>query len=254
MVQTYCFDQSVLYREIPVRDNVAIDAYFEFYNPKNKPIIVIPDGALDLLFLWNQPHPEVYLGGTALKGRYRLIPIQGKAFGVRMKPGIVLDCFRDSLAEIVDSAICLNEVRPFDIMLEKMVHCNSIGNQIKIFQTLFPTWAKIGLHPITTFLLDRLDHFSDTDTLDTIIAETGYSHVHVNRVFKMETGYSLKFFLDTLRIQKAIYCLRYKRIRNMQQFSTSMGFYDQAHFSKSFKLYTCYTPKNFYKIFGSSIK
>lgn len=250
--QTYCFDRDVLYWEVLVQHPV-IEAYFEFYNPSNKPIIVIPDGASDFLFLYGQKNPAVYLGGTALKGRNRIIPIEGKAFGVRIRPGIVFNCFRESLNKIVDSAICLNDKEPFINLLEKMSHTKEFSERIHLFNHMLPIGDNVHFHPITKFLLSRLNE-TDVDTvLDDLIAETGYSHVHVNRIFKAETGLSLKFFIDTLRMQKAIYLMRHQKINNLQLFSTEMGFYDQAHFSKTFKYYTCYSPKKFYKTFKLSL-
>lgn len=249
LTKTYCFDKAVLYREVTVKDNPVLAAFFEFYNPEKKPIIVIPDGALDLLFLYKQRKPAVYLGGTALKGRKRLVPIEGRAFGVRMRPGVVLDCFRSALKQLVDSAICLNDVAPFTLMLEKIAATEDFGTQINIFNAMFPTWDDLQLHPITKFLLQRLERFQEEDSLEKIIKETGYSHVHVTRVFKQQTGLSLKFFLDTLRMQKAIYLLEHGKVASLEECSLDLGFYDQAHFTKSFKQYTCYSPKQFYNAF-----
>jgi len=246
--QTYCFDKDVLYREVSVQHPI-IEAYFEFYNPDHKPIIVIPDGASDFLFLYMQDQPAVYLGGTALKGRNRIIPIDGKAFGVRVRPGIVFDCFRNRLCDIVDSAICLNNVAPFGNLLKQMSCTKTFYERVHLFNDALPIWADVRLHPITKFILSNVNNEACNAVLDEFIAETGYSHVHVNRVFKAETGLSLKFFVDTLRMQKAIYLMRHQSIGNMQVFSAEMGFYDQPHFSKTFKYYTCYSPKKFYKNF-----
>lgn len=244
--QTYCFDRSVTYREIPVQHPV-IEAYFELYNPKDTPIIVIPDGALDIVFLCNRENPAVYAGGTALRGRYRTVPITGHAFGVRMKPGIIVNCFRDRLSEIVDSSMCLTYCKPFDRLLEKILLASDFAAQAALFHRMFRSWASVSLHPITASLLAQLEHGRRGEPLSELIDGTAYSHVHVNRVFKQETGMSLKFFVETLRIQQAIYLMRHRQIHNMQTFSTMLGFYDQAHFTKSFKYYTCYSPKKFYK-------
>jgi AraC-like DNA-binding protein len=251
-VQTYCFDRDVLYREVSVQHPV-IEAYFEFYNPDNKSIIVIPDGASDFLFIYNDHESSVYLGGTALKGRTRLVPINGRAFGVRIRPGIVFDCFRHSLTGFVDSALCLNDVAPFGELAKRMPLTGDFAERIRLFNEVLPLWAKVRLHPITKFLLSSLRQDSRELSLDRLIARTGYSHVHVNRVFKAETGLSLKFFLDTLRMQRAIYCLRHEEAPNLQALAEELGFYDQAHFSKKFKYYTCYSPKKFYEKFKLSL-
>jgi len=134
-----------------------------------------------------------------------------------------------------------------------MSHTKEFCERIHLFNHMMPIGDNVHFHPITKFLLSRLDEAGGAAVLDDLITETGYSHVHVNRIFKAETGLSLKFFIDTLRMQKAIYLMRHKKINNLQLFSTEMGFYDQAHFSKTFKYYTCYSPKKFYKTFKFSL-
>jgi AraC-like DNA-binding protein len=250
-LQTYCFKKEVLYKEISVQHPI-VDSYFEFDNSANEPIIVIPDGTSDIIFLYDQSRPEIYLGGTALRGRQRIFPIDGCAFGVRLQPGVFPDPLRDSLRNAVDSALLVTRQYPFEVMLEQMMAAKNFSARIRIFQNIFFPWIRSHVHPLTKFLITELQQKDKMEKIENIISETGYSHVHVNRVFKRDMGFSVKFYIDTLRIQQAIYHMKKDNIRNMQNFSEQLGFYDQSHFTKSFKAYTGYTPNQFYEVFKNS--
>ena len=251
--QTYCFDRAVAYEEIPAQHRF-IEAYFQFHNPCGHAIRVIPDGALDLTFLYGHGQPAVYVGGTALHGHERSVPIDDRAFGVRLRPGIVLDCFRGSMGDMLDASLCLNDEPLFKALLEKIIAQPGLHRKAALFQEAFTPWATARLHPLTQQLLQRLDHPGRRSVLEDLVQETGYSHTHANRVFKSETGLSLKFYFDTRRIQRAIYLMERQPIRHFQDFAADLGFYDQPHFTKVFKNYTGYTPKKFYKMFNITLK
>lgn len=250
-MKTYLADPAVEYEEM-ASSNPLVDVYFRFHNPYRRPIIAIPDGMNDLQFFYgaSQPRPEVLFTGTALKGRERLFPISDWVFGVRFSPGVKINFV--NLAKAADFMISLYSLPLFQRIWKHISENGSFCQQIAFFETMALYHIDQSLHELTQYLLRRARHMGPYDTLDTLIGETGYSHVHVNRIFKSDMGFTLKFYIDMLRIQKAIVGLEGRNVSSLQAFSERMGFYDQAHFTKTFKKYTTFTPKEFMKYTGVS--
>lgn len=248
--KTYLADHTVTYEEVHA-DCPLIDIYFRLHNPCRHPIVAIPDGMNDLQFLYGpfQTKSEVVFGGTALRGRERLIPVSDWLFGVRFRPGIVPQSLSATMDKVVDLAIPVYSVPCFDRIWKAVSRERDFHEQIRLFEGMFFPWIYRPLHDITQELLQRTAHIEPYDTVDTLVAETGYSHVHVNRVFKGDMGFSLKFYLDMLRMQRVISCMETGGAGSLQALSENMGFYDQSHFIRTFKKYTTVTPKEFMKQF-----
>lgn len=243
--KTYICDDTVRYEEMP-STYPFIEAYFKITNPNHGNIIVVPDGMTEVQFFYGpqQKNSQVLLAGTTLIGKKRIFPVLDTVFGVRFQPGVIPELFHNNVLDVVNSAIIISDIEPFHQILEQIQQSNDFIEQIQCFERFFVTnIAKCN--PITEFLLSQVNTGHSLESVDRLIAETGYSHVHVNRVFKADMGFSLKFYLDTLRMQHVIHCLSERRIQDLQRFSEHMGFYDQSHFTKCFKKYTTYTPKKF---------
>ncbi|MCC5815282.1 MAG: AraC family transcriptional regulator [Leptospira sp.] len=71
------------------------------------------------------------------------------------------------------------------------------------------------------------------------------SYRHFEREFKKMTGYSIKTYNRIRRFQVSLNALDNLVGKKMIDTCLSLGYYDQSHFSKEFKEFSGYTPKEF---------
>lgn len=70
--------------------------------------------------------------------------------------------------------------------------------------------------------------------LETLAAEFYMSPFTVSRMFHRETGMRLRDYSSRLRLRKALNLLMHSR-KNLTGIAIDLGFYDESHFSKSFR-------------------
>ena len=92
------------------------------------------------------------------------------------------------------------------------------------------------------------EHYADRVENETLAEHLHFTSVYVNRVFKRETGLSLRQYLISLRIDVA------KELLSSGEYSpseaaTAVGFDDYPHFSKTFKKMTGRSPSEYSAVF-----
>jgi AraC-like DNA-binding protein len=79
--------------------------------------------------------------------------------------------------------------------------------------------------------------------LEVLAAECYTSPFTVSRVFHRETGMRLRDYSSRLRLRKALNLLMHSR-KNLTAIAIDLGFYDESHFSKSFRAEFGISPHN----------
>jgi AraC-like DNA-binding protein len=74
---------------------------------------------------------------------------------------------------------------------------------------------------------------------------SGYSERHINRVHTAEFGYGPKFYCKCVRFQKVLLEIISDPQRHNSEFIQNIGYCDQAHFQREFKMFMGKTPKQF---------
>lgn len=85
------------------------------------------------------------------------------------------------------------------------------------------------------------EHFSEDITLETLGALTGYSRLHLLRLFKQDLGQTPHQRLTAIRLEHAKRLLA-ETDWNLDQIASACGFGSVSHFKKLFKQLTRYTP------------
>lgn len=244
--QTYCFDHDVIYREVASKFQY-VDSYFEINNPKQKSIITIPDCCYELHFFYDKN--LIYIAGTSLKGRELKVPITSKCFGIRFKPMVTPQYFKDSLHEIIDSNYEITNLHPFNAILPALQSAITFEERITTFNRLFlQHTVDYQLHPLVAHMMQKMQNSNFNIKVNDIVNDSGYSQRQLRRIFKDNTGISIKFFINTARIQRAIYLLKSGEINTIADLACTLGYYDQAHFNHIFKEFTCSKPSTFLPI------
>lgn len=77
-------------------------------------------------------------------------------------------------------------------------------------------------------------------------SDMGYSQKYLDRIFRARIGISIKKYAENIRMRKAVQMLERSETDNIFM---ELGFYDQAHFIKTFKRYTGQTPRQYKREF-----
>jgi len=92
-----------------------------------------------------------------------------------------------------------------------------------------------------------LDNVNNQITTQDISKEVNYSEAYISRVFKKKFGLSPHAFLVNQKINRAKNKLRNSKNQDLSQLAVEVGFYDQSHFTNTFKRYFSLTPKQYQK-------
>lgn len=83
-------------------------------------------------------------------------------------------------------------------------------------------------------------------SLDKLSGEVGISKYYLIRLFREYVGTTPKEYINILKLKKACKLLKETNL-SMLEISLLLGFYNQYHFSKSFKQFSGYSPTKFRK-------
>ncbi len=87
-------------------------------------------------------------------------------------------------------------------------------------------------------------HYAERVTLDDMARRVYLSPSYFSRVFKQETGYPFRAYLNRVRIERSKELLLHQNIR-LTDIAFLVGFEDQSYFTKVFKKWTGVTPLQF---------
>lgn len=88
-------------------------------------------------------------------------------------------------------------------------------------------------------------HFSSDVTLEEMASFSAVSPEHFSRLFKRETGFGFREYLNLLRLQHAEQLLKQKREGSIAQIAAECGFGDSNYFCVKFKKMYGLSPKQF---------
>lgn len=88
------------------------------------------------------------------------------------------------------------------------------------------------------------DDFNSKRTLEEIAAQINVHPVYLSREFRRLTGCTIGEFTRRLRIEKACRKLA-KSEKKLSEIAVELGFYDQSHFTNTFKRITGITPAEY---------
>jgi AraC family transcriptional regulator len=90
-------------------------------------------------------------------------------------------------------------------------------------------------------------HFAENPSLVNIAEAVGVHPVHLARVFRKRFGSTIGDYVRRLRIEAA--CRELTRSdAPLVEIASALGFYDQSHFTKSFKRFIAVTPAHYRKL------
>ncbi len=238
------------YREIAPPTTLApfVDRFWHAAAARNlnfRHYTIIPDGCVDVVYETLGHRVRCLLFGTSSHTRLFRITPEATYFGLRFRPGMarhVLDVPSDELTDRhLDLPIFLG-LRP-----EEVAEAASFSAQSRLLgQTLVKTFHRYDVMPTP---LDRaIDHVQqnlESWRVETLVDMCGLSLRQVERSVKNAVGLPPKLFMRILRVQAAIRALQRAPQDSLVDLAAFLGYSDQAHMNRDFRLLTDSTPAQY---------
>jgi AraC-like DNA-binding protein len=173
-------------------------------------------------------------------------------FQIIFQPAALCQLIRVRAADLTNIYVSADQIlgNRTEFVCERLYHAKNYQEMILIVEgflcELLKSRKQIS-HPvdqISTAMLCQCESFA----LDKFLNASSLSHRQVDRKFKERIGMNPKQFLQMARFDRAF---RMKnKFPHMDWLSISLycGYYDYQHLSKEYKLFTNYTPKEFFAI------
>ena len=247
-LKTFCINKHIVYKEININSTI-INKFYEIYNPRYEQIVSIPDGCIDIELVWKNDKMYSLLCGSLVEGTISKIGIYDYCFGIKFNPGMLPDCIRANVNEVVNNRYDLYHFVSADkidnLRESKIFRSGTFEDKIDYFLHKFDCSAcKSEGEVITSYIINEINKRSGYINVSKMVEDIGYSHCYTDRVFKNVVGFSIKKYANIIRLQESIDILSKK---NQQEIFERLGYYDQAHFIKDFKKFTRITPKVYTK-------
>ena len=155
-----------------------------------------------------------------------------------------MEIFTDNQMDLAD--MYPNLVRVFDEQFRADI---SLGKKIKAVNHLLVqisnqrTYNDNLVYYLVDTIYQKNGHVKVKDLKDS--ACTSYKTLETK--FKRNLGMTPKMYIDIVRANRTLHCLKNLDSYHGQQLMQSTGFYDESHLIKCFKKYFDATPKQMYK-------
>jgi len=206
---------------------------------------VVSDGCIDIFLELDNPKRNFVMGFCR---KFTEFPI-GKSFnyfGIRFLPSAFPSLFQIDAKELSNSSQELNLILPdFAEWISNMtVQDDASEKTIGLLNTKFNTVIRDNKYTIDLRFYEALIHifhrkgFLDIET----DLNTGLSSRQLRRLFNYYIGVTPKAFSNVVRFQYILHAKPSKQSLKENKIYYDVGFYDQAHFIKSFKTFYGVSP------------
>lgn len=206
------------------------------------------------------PHPNVHLvveqGHARIYGVHsarftRELAGQGQVFGIKFKPGGFYPFYRKAIVDLQNQTrdICECFASSPDVLVEKIETAPN-----------FAAMCLAAEHFLSLYLpqvdpkLDFLDGlFKDIEqdrtltSVEDLIRHTGLDKRSLQRLFQVYVGASPKWVIQRYRLHQAVAQVQAGKLSSWSELALELGYFDQAHFVRDFRLLIGMTPGQYEK-------
>lgn len=242
-MKTFAIDSKLNYEEFYCGAG-QINKYYEIENPGTKSkISTIPDACLDIQFAYKNGRFKIYACGSFMESDKSPTGKQDWCFGVKFNPGAVPEMIRDSVMELIGSRKVLDGIPWLDQLAGEILAAHSFWERVDVFEEKFPFDEQFEKeNQIVEYVKSKIQESHGCIHIAKMAEEMQYNQKYMDRVFRTETGFTMKKFAMIIRIQTAIGYLLDGRTDDVYEM---LGYYDQSYFIKEFKKNTSMTPRQF---------
>lgn len=193
----------------------------------SRKLILVPNVCTELI--WNMESGAVQCLQHTEKALE--IDVVGKRiFGIHMDCRYQCQYNKDEFSRLLQEMIWQKGFR------ERVVFCDKyLQNYINISK----------VHPFLEHCIERIEQSGGKAPVEMTASELGYSPRHMERLFRDAFSCGPKRFCRYVRLVSAISNMQRFPENNIESLIEHMGYADQSHFQREFKLFMGMTPKQF---------
>ncbi len=237
--KTFCTGTHTTYQEIRM-EHELINKFYEIGNPFQEKILSIPDGCVNIWFLWDGGNCHARLIGSALMGKPSMVSNHERCFGIKFNAGVVPEVFLNDIGHIINNNCPVNVYKDITFMERAMEKTESFEERVYYLLEHDSVFGKNQVNSMTRFIVKDVGERMGNLAVSELAQMLGYSQHRTNQVFRENLGMPIKAYSGIVRIQNAIYGIERQ---NRDFLYENLGYYDQSHFIREFKRYTMLTPR-----------
>lgn len=246
---------------VRVEPSLSLKTYIDSYwfidascrDPQGYKQFLHADGGMGFIFNYGDAlsydgeveNSNASLDGISTKSTRLVLTENIKAVGIRFKPAGASIFFKAPLHELKDQRInlCdLNSIHFANLYEQISEQTNLLAKVAIIEKVLHKTRRQDGV--ISTRLTNALQYMKDSQ--GRLVLNALSQHLNINqrkleRLFKAQLGMTASEYTKTIRAERARTILKTTN-RSLTATAYELGYYDQAHFIKSFKSVVGLTP------------
>jgi transcriptional regulator GlxA family with amidase domain len=131
-------------------------------------------------------------------------------------------------------------------LYERIVNLESTQQRISFIENMILTKARPS-HSLVLWSVRQLKQYGGVVSIPQLAAQAGVSQKKLERAFQKAVGVSPKSLARIFQFMKSKELLAHPQAHDLLSVALACGYYDHAHFTKSFKRYTGINPDEFRK-------
>ena len=199
--------------------------------------VILPDGCIDIVI--NFKTGEIVFSAMSKDTKFMTIQDDIDFMGIRFRPGVFHLLYEVDSFEVMDRKTRYQRLETFPLhrILELKTYSERI-HFLEIFLNCIVEDKKID--PFISFI-NQTKNMTDVKYVSELSKKLGYSEKQANRIFIKRCGYSLKTYLNIIRLHNSLHALIYQD-NDLTSIAIESGYYDQSHFIKDLEKYCGVSP------------
>ena len=207
-----------------------------------KTVKVLPDGCFDIIVdIHTHKKNDVFLSGIWDIPKCVTVNSDAPAAGVRFHPAALGEIINMDISYIKNTAVPFSQdmIKPAGDLSLNILWESDEAKEVVAFFDYYLTYMLKNIDVDVSYLSTAFA--SDMRVAD--IADSAFiSSRQLRRIFKQRLGISAKRYQNILRFVRAKEILLGSKGESLAQVALSLGYSDQAHFTKEFRKYADITP------------
>lgn len=206
---------------------------------------MIPDGCVDVVYERVGPRVRCLVVGTNSRMQSFRITSDAIYFGIRFRPGMARHFLKTAPFELTDRQLDLQAFA--EIGPEQLVEAGTFSSQSTLMERALE--RAVSRSGGTLSPLDRAISLMQQDPgvarVETLAELCGLGPRQLQRTTMATVGLPPKLLMRILRVQAAITAVQQRRHGGLADVAAALGYSDQAHMNRDFRLLTGSTPTEY---------
>ena len=219
-----------------------IDVYWEVKNQTDKTIEIpiVPDGCIDIVY----KNGEIFLVGLMEIASVKSIEPNDHYIGVRFKPSAIALLFEQDMSIFNDEMVAFETLEPR--LCDKLYEIFSSNDTVfDKLDTLFESYFKDRkLDKRVILAIEEIAFHGGNISIEELCQKVELSQKQLGRLFVSKVGLTPKKFARVIRFYHTHRHLSQEGLSDLCGKVIELGYYDQAHFNREYKMLTGLNPSS----------